>query len=333
MKIKNDRPNPRQDYWVTLEKSGYFLAPESGCLRLSGDDRYTFLQRQTTNNLNLLQPGKAITTILTSPTGRILDVLILADMGEHLTALTLPAHGRNTLHYLKNRIFLMDKVDLSDKSNEFAQISLDGPASGDTLRRLGFETPRQGDEVVQVDFLGNPLTILEKPGLVGRGFILLVAIEKLASLTQSLQEMGAANLSPESYHTLRVEAGLPGADAELSEAFTPLEVGMEQAVSDNKGCYPGQEVIARQITYGKVTQQLAGLRLAVPIETGASLYADDKPVGKITSTAVSPRYGLIALGVIKRPYHQVGTVLNTQAGQTGAVARVVVAPLPFTKND
>lgn len=333
MNFENVDNETHQEYWVTLQQSGYFLLPEPGCLRFDGEDRYTFLNRQTTNNVNLLQPIKSMTTILSSPTGRILDVLILIDRGEHIMALTLPAHRSNTFRYLRNHIFFMDKVNLSDISNELVQISLDGSKADQTLGALGLETPRERDEVVEANFQGSPLLILEKPGLVGRGFVLLAAAEKQTKLTQSLQEVGAINLSPESHNILRVEAGLPGADAELSEAYTPLEVGMEQAVSGNKGCYPGQEVIARQITYGKVTQQLAGFRLETPLETGASLYADDKPVGKITSTAVSPRYGLIALGVVKRPYHQVGTVLYAQAGQIDHPARAVVAPLPFTNDE
>lgn len=332
MKTENGKLDASQDYWKTLESSGFFVTRESGCIRISGEDRYAFLQRQTTNNLNLLQMGKSITTILTSPTGRILDVLTIIDMGEHLLALTLPAHGNNTLRYLKNRIFFMDKVDLSEASAEFAQFSLDGPQAGETLGGLGLKTPEQGD-VIQAHFHGSPLLILQKHGLVGTGFILLVGTENQVKLAQSLEELGVAKLSPESYHILRVEAGLPGADAELSETYTPLEVGMARAVSENKGCYPGQEVIARQITYGKVTQQLVGLRLDAPVETGASLYADDKPIGNITSTALSPRYGLIALGVVKRPYHQVGTTLSVQTGPIGDPAKAVVASLPFTNHD
>ena len=82
---------------------------------------------------------------------------------------------------------------------------------------------------------------------------------------------------------------------------------MEHAVSGNKGCYPGQEVIARQLTYDKVTQRLVGLRLDEPVAPGGRLLAEGKPVGVITSAAVSPRFGAIALGVVKRPHHEVGT--------------------------
>ncbi len=331
MDTSNASGKVSQDYWATLGWAGFFSPAGIGCLRISGEDRYVFLQRQTSNNLDLLQPGKSITSILLSPTARILDVLRLIDMGEYILTLTLPAHGADTLRYLKNRIFFMDKVELTDISPEFSQTNLEGPGAGDVLRKLGVQAPQGRDEPARAIFLDKPLLVLEEPGLVGRGFRLLAAAENQAQLIQTLSELGVAPLSPESYHILRIEAGLPGAGAELSEAYTPLEVGMGYALSDNKGCYPGQEVIARQITYDKVTQQMVGLRLDGYVEPGATLFAADKPAGTVTSSVVSPRFGLIALGVVKRPYHEVGTTLNIQNNSSVNPTRAKVVSLPFTE--
>ncbi len=127
-------------------------------------------------------------------------------------------------------------------------------------------------------------------------------------------------LSPDSRHILRVEAGLPAAGAELSEEYTPLEAGMEHAVSGDKGCYPGQEVLARQVTYDKVTQRLVGLKLSEPVTPGKRLLAEGKPAGVVTSAAVSPRFGAIALGVVKRPHHEVGTRLEVETEWSAVVA-------------
>ena len=125
---------------------------------------------------------------------------------------------------------------------------------------------------------------------------------------------GVEQLSPESHHILRVEAGLPAAGAELTEEFTPLEAGLEYAVSGAKGCYTGQEVLARQTTYDKVTQHLVRLRLEAPAGAGERLWAGDKVVGVITSAAVSPRFGPVALGVVKRPHHEPGSELTAGEG-------------------
>ena len=90
-----------------------------------------------------------------------------------------------------------------------------------------------------------------------------------------------------------------------------MEVGFRWAISDNKGCYTGQEVIARQVNYDKVTRHLIGLRTGDSLRENETLYAQDsgQPVGTVTSAVVSPRFGSIALAVVKRPYHEPETRL------------------------
>ena len=148
-------------------------------------------------------------------------------------------------------------------------------------------------------------------------------------LTSALKDAGVPGLDQESYHTLRVEAGQPAVGSELSEEYSPLETGLSSAISGNKGCYTGQEVIARQITYDKVTRQLAGLRLEALVEPGDSLRMadEDRTVGEITSVAWSPRFGPIALAIIRRPYHFPGTRLRL-GGQARDRQAIVIA-LPF----
>jgi folate-binding protein YgfZ len=146
-------------------------------------------------------------------------------------------------------------------------------------------------------------------GLSGTGYRLLVPSAGWNTVEQKLTGARAEQLSDESYHILRVEAGLPAAGAELTEEFTPLEAGLDYAVSGAKGCYTGQEVLARQTTYDKVTQHLVCLRLDAPARVGERLWAEGKSVGVITSTATSPRLGAIALGMVRRPYHEAGAAL------------------------
>ena len=127
-------------------------------------------------------------------------------------------------------------------------------------------------------------------------------------------------MSGASVQVLRVEAGLPGAGAELSGDFTPLESGLRSAVSENKGCYTGQEIIARQISYDKITQFLVGLHLDTSTALGTRLYSEGRPVGAITSVAISPRFGAIALGIVRRPHHETGTLLHAGLESDGGIA-------------
>jgi folate-binding protein YgfZ len=148
--------------------------------------------------------------------------------------------------------------------------------------------------------------------------------EKVASANATLQAAGARLISNETYHARRLELGRPAAGAELVEAYSPLEAGLAWACAENKGCYTGQEIIARQITYDKVTKTLVGLRLASAVAEGSDVTAEGRAVGTITSLAHSPALNApIALAIIKRPHNAPGT--NLQVGDQTAT----VMALPF----
>lgn len=320
---------PTGPYETALHGAAYYAIPLAGYLRLSGEDRLAFLQRQTTNDLRLVQDGRAILTVLTTPAARILDVLYVLPEADTLGVLTLPGRGESTARYLKSRIFFMDKVSLTDASAELAQIDLLGPAAPAILARLGIDPPPPPDRVAAGVLETITLRALGLEPSFGLGFRLLLPCGDLAVLQAFLAQAGAVQLQDEVVSLLRIEAGLPSAGAELSEEFTPLEAGLAAAISSTKGCYTGQEVIARQITYDKVTQHLCGLRLARRAEPGERLWAaDGSPVGKVTSAASSPRFGEIALAVVKRPHHEPGAALRLGEVFVAAAQGQVVA-LPF----
>jgi len=288
-------------YQAAITDAAFYLQPQAGFLKVEGADRVAFLQRQTTNDLKLLASMGCLTTILTSPNARILDVFRLIDEGDTLGIITLPGHAESTFRYLKSRIFFMDKVSVTNLSSEFVHIDLEGPGAARWLPEIGIEQAPKLDEIVDGNLEGSPLRVLGQPGLSGAGYRLLISSLARTSLESALRAFGVAPLDADTYDVLRVEAGLPSARTELTEDYTPLEVGLGWAISDKKGCYTGQEVIARQITYDKVTQHLVGLRLSAAAQAGERVWAYGKPVGKVTSSARSPRFGEIALAVVKKP--------------------------------
>jgi folate-binding protein YgfZ len=166
--------------------------------------------------------------------------------------------------------------------------------------------------------------VVGQPGLAGTGYRLVAPAIARQAVEQALAEAGGERLDPALYEILRVEAGLPAAGAELDERYTPLETGLGEAISSTKGCYTGQEVIARQLTYDKVTQHLAGLRLSAPVTSGLPVLAEGRGVGTVTSFAQSPVYGPIALAILKRPFHEPGREV-----QVGEGVRATVSALPF----
>jgi tRNA-modifying protein YgfZ len=301
--------------------SFYYRVKEAGNLRLDGPDRVDFLQRQSTNDIRKVVEGHAITTVLTSPTARILDVLLLFPEQDAIDIVTVPGRSASTARFLQSRIFFMDKVTVVDASAEFACFELHGPDLQTLLNSGRLLMPGQNEARV-ADLAGTPVTLI---GRDGQWVSLLAPSLSAAEVETALSELGLSPVSTESYEEFRIEAGLPG-HHELSEEFNPLEVNLRDAISDSKGCYTGQEIIARQITYDKVTRNLVGLRLTGSAERGSRILHEGRTVGEVTSSVNSPRFGWIGLAVIKRPASEPGTTLTIAANNRDVTATVVMLP-------
>lgn len=301
-------------------KGGFHLLPGVGYFRISGPDQFAFLQRQTTNDINLLETGKALLTVLTNPAARILDVLYImegttnqqqvASEPPGIELITLPGFANSTYQYLKSRIFFMDKVTISDHSDEFIQINLITTNTDYLPDDFAELNELEADQEVRITYQNIPLRIIRLNPAIGLGYLFIAPKTHQLDLVAWLQKWGFPKVSDTLYQILRIEAGLPQPGKELSDKYTPLEVGLSNAVSGNKGCYTGQEVIARQITYQKITQQISGISLDELTEEGSLIEVDGKPIGSLTSVTYSPHFGPIGLAVLKRPYHQADTHLK-----------------------
>jgi folate-binding protein YgfZ len=155
---------------------------------------------------------------------------------------------------------------------------------------------------------------------------LAVPAARLEAIVAILQQAGAPLLGAgAAYHARRVELGRPAPGAELTGEYNPLEAGLAWACAENKGCYTGQEIIARQVTYDKVTRMLVGLHSARPLAAGAALTADGREVGAVTSVAWSPALDAhLALAIVKRPHNAAGATLLADG------VSAIVQELPFT---
>jgi folate-binding protein YgfZ len=320
-------------YTAARESSVFYPVPGLGVLRIKGPDRLDFLQRQTTNDLKLLSPGQMLTTILTSAAGRVLDVLILIDFppeeprADAYLTITLPGKGSQTASFLQNKIFFMDKVTVEDVSTGYHVFTLEGPGMARALKTANLPMVTES-EVASAELNGSAVLLFALPAQMGAGVRLVAPAASVDELVARLAQAPAEAIDPETANILRVERGLPGVPGELSGEYTPLETNLDWAISNNKGCYTGQEVIARQITYDKVTRKLVGLKLQGEAEIGDNVWVEGKTVGAITSYAFSPRGGPLALAVLKRPHHQTGT--QVQVGERASGKAGEVHSLPFT---
>jgi folate-binding protein YgfZ len=276
----------------------------------------------TTNDIQALRDGRSCVTVLTSPTAKIVQVFTVLARPDEL--LLLPARGEMAAlaRHLRGQIFFMDKVTVVDLSAEYARVRLMGPQANTVLAAVGLDMQaavdgewRRGEGVLAVFQAQYDLP----------GYELLIEQPQHADVLAKMTAAGAVILGAEdAYEARRIELGRPRPGAELSGEYNPLEAGLGWACAENKGCYTGQEIIARQVTYDKVTRHLVGIAAGQMLAAGAPLTAGGREVGTVTSAAYSPaRKAPVALAIVKRPHDALGTqlVCGEQA--------VAVADLPL----
>lgn len=313
---------PQTEEFALRAGAAIQLRPTGGVISISDADRSDFLHRMTTNNINALKPGQSAVTVLTSPTARIVFVFTVICRADDL--LVLPALGETAAveRYLRGQIFFMDKVKVRNLSADYARLRVMGPQAGAALTALGFDLAAAQDGAWQEQ---DGVLAVKQLAYDIPGNELITPTAQLSTVVDALTAAGASVLQDETaYHARRVELGRPGPGRELTGDYNPLEAGLAWTCADNKGCYTGQEIIARQITYDKVTKTVVGLRSAQPLAVGAAITVEGREVGTITSAAQSPTLDApIALAIVKRPHNLPGSPVRV-----GEVDAEVVT-LPF----
>jgi len=271
-----------------------------GRIRVSDSDRLRFLHNQTTNQMQFLQPGQGCDTVFVNSTGRTIDLVTAYVDDESVLLFTSPGQAGPLIEWMDRYIFFADKVKLTDETATTVAFTLLGPASPNWLTQLGateLDPEAQGSHC-SVTLDGIKVQVAVGSGLALPGLTLITAATAAAQLWTQLTAAGAVPLGDRGWQALRIEQGRPMPPAELTDAYNPLEAALWQAVSFDKGCYIGQETIARLQTYQGVKQQLWGLRLASPVEPGTPVMLADSKVGVVTS-CVATTDGAIALGYIR----------------------------------
>lgn len=274
-----------------------------GLLKLTGNARLDLIHRMSTQAVKDLKPGEGAATVLTTDIGRIIDRVILYAGDEHTWLLAGDGHAEALTRYLRRNIFFNDDMQVQDLSAAMAILGVYGPQARACVAALGLD---EGKEL--------PLHHWASPGshaptaayslhradpLGGDGYIILTPADTVSSLLDALAAGPSLPAIDEAtYDYLRIEAGQPRFGRELTLDYIPLEAGLWDDVSFHKGCYTGQEIIARMESRGKLAKRLARLRPASPVAAGAAVAAAGRPVGAITSAADGPS-GPLALGYVK----------------------------------
>lgn len=330
-------PRTERQYWTAHNGAAIVDRSDLGRITMVGRDCLDLLHRLSTQDLLQVQPEQGARTVLTNDKGRILDVLTVYRMADRLVLLTSPDRQADTLAWLDRYTFSEDSA-ATDLTPATRLIALLGPKAVDVAQRAAGQslTTLKLYEHVEGRIAGVPVTIARAHEPLDGLHVLVHERERLADIMDALLSAGAAsgvqNIGPAAYEVLRIEAGIGAYGRELGEQYNPLEAQLRDTISFRKGCYVGQEVIARLDSYQKVQRLQMGLLLPpglVP-STGTKLIVEGKEVGLVTSATFSPVLGKpIALAYVAFKAAKAGMSLALETLPEGPVAQVV--DLPFTR--
>ncbi|OLP19250.1 folate-binding protein YgfZ [Leptolyngbya sp. 'hensonii'] len=284
-----------------------------GLIQVGGDDRIRYLHNQSTNDFYQLQPGQGCETVFVTSTARTIDLATAYVLADGVLLLVSPGQNGKLMAWLDRYIFGADRVTLTDLTGTMAIFNLIGPASQDLLTKLGIAVLGGQPEAShrEMTIAGVPVRLASGTGLAIAGYTLMTAAADGAILWQALQAAGAVPMGEQVWEQLRIEQGRPLPGRELTEDYNPLEAGLWPTISFTKGCYIGQETIARLNTYQGVKQRLWGVRLSSFAESGAVLMVEEDKVGKLTSV-IQTETGPLGLAYVR-----------TKAGGSGLQVRVL----------
>jgi folate-binding protein YgfZ len=304
-------------YRALREGGGLVDRSERGKLVVSGPDAVEFLQGQLTNDLEALVPGDGCYAALLDRKGHMqadMRVLRLAEPEVWLD--TEPGAADAVVRHLST-YKVGRQVELAEPGSELAILSLVGPAAGELIG-TGSLAPEHAHRELEVGSVGCRAVATDL------GIDLICPASQAPEVARALIEAGAAQVSEPAAEILRVESGRPRFGREMSAATIPQEAGIDgRAVSFTKGCYIGQETVARLHYKGKPNRHLRGLRLEAPVTEDEPIAFDDREVGQIGTAVISPAHGPIALAVIRREAEPGAMV---EVGEGGVGARVVELP-------
>jgi len=296
-----------------------------GIIRVSDDDRIRFLHNQTTNDFQSLKPGQGCDTVMVTSTARTIDLATAYVLEDAVLLVVSPNRREFLMQWLDKYIFFADKVRLTDVTNETATFSLIGSQSDTIIEKLGAGAII-GQPYGTHQLFDGGVRVAVGSGLASPGYTLILPASEKATVWQKIVEAGAQEMSDRAFDVLRILQGRPAPEHELTDDYNPLEAGLWRTISFSKGCYIGQETIARLNTYKGVKQHLWGIRLNAPAEIGSAIAVGDEKVGKLTSYTETPD-GYFGLGYIRTKAGGVG--LKVQVGETEGE----IVEIPFVSHE
>jgi folate-binding protein YgfZ len=291
-------------------------------LKVTGADRLEFLHGQISNEVKRLQAGEGRAALMLNVRGQALALLRVYRREDDLFVAVEGGAGDPVEAQLRAHI-IFDQVELQNLSSTILSLTLQGAQAAETLRKIFGSEPPAGDSFIQVPFASAQVLVAAVSRSHAGGFDLHVLTRDAPALFAALRGAGARPAGEAALEAVRIEAGLATAEFEGGEGVLPQEAGLDYAVSYRKGCYLGQEIMARVEARGKLRRRLMGLKLgALPAADVREIVQSGKTVGRLGGVAEHPRLGVIALGSVRTDV-EVGAAL-----EVGGVS-ATLTELPF----
>lgn len=292
-----------------------------GRILLQGRDRFELVNRMSTNDVSRLAPNQGKPTVFINANARILFRASCFNLARGLLLISEAGQGAALANYLRRNVFFGDQVAISDISADTDHFALHGKNADAAVMALApaaREIPPLGGAEIKSEL--GALIIARRKSIYGGHWVLIAEGGGVALHRRLLQCGAAAGLRPAgslTYNSLRIRGGRP-AGLELSTDFIPLEVGLWDEISFSKGCYTGQEIIARLESRERLAKTLMKLALASMTPAPAPVYARQQPVGQLTSSVEAPDGRVYALAALKINSAQPGAVLSVGPGSVKA---------------
>ena len=328
----NSSPSDPADTVAIREGAAIGAISRRSQIAVAGADRATYLQGLLTNDIQALKPGSGCYAAWLSAHGRMLtDMHVL--QSDAMILLDVPAEQAAATIARLDQFLFSEDVRLESLEESMTSVWLHGPEAAAVLGRVvpgsstadvvsGFSRTLSdwvNYEHHTATFDGTPVSVARIDQLGVPGFCVFLARGSEERFTAAAVAHGARVVSPDAINAARIEAGYPVFGADMTDDTIPLEAGIEErAISFSKGCFVGQEVVIRVLHRGggRVARRLVGLKLASPANPGSKVSAGGKDIGVITSAAISPSLGPIALGYVHRDFTAAGT--NVEVDGHGA---------------
>jgi folate-binding protein YgfZ len=325
------------EYRALRESAGVLDFSFRGRICLTGTDRIRFLHGQITNDIKKLPAGEGCYAALTTAKGRMESDLNVFNLPDELLLDFEPGLTEKISQRL-GKFIVADDVQIVDAAPYYGLLSVQGARAADVVRSVGLleSGPARECSIAKVaDGTLGEIYVASLRRISGPGFDIFVPGQSLGAVADKLiaaaKGIGGRACGWMAFETTRIEAGIPRFGADMDETHLPMECIARRAVSFNKGCYIGQEVLNRIHAIGQVAKELRGLRLADELKTlpnkGDKLFRDGKEMGYITSAVRSPALNSnIALGYVRREANEIGTELMLQMPDGNRPVKIVEVP-------